>query len=279
MLVLFAAAVDAMNPSPGCSSSRLKDQEIKSLEGQIAHGNDGDAQSVQTDARHARGDPKGHPPVRRNGEPAGHLPWGAGEKSAEESKPKDEEAENINLPEFPNPETYRSWKTTTRVYTVDASHDGLRDAGKFLTLDTLVAARTKVAKGELAREVLIFKETDVSKSRAVRGRSLEKFIWTRPPRNAPNSGVMKRVFEAYREREDSVPTGSSSSSASAPHEGEPAREPPPQLMGPLRTIDDEKNLWEIFKNPYAEPATTERILLASSGGSLVLLADNASTER
>ena len=59
-----------------------------------------------------------------------------------------------------------------QVYTVDASHDGLRDAGKFLTLDTLVAARTKVAKGELAREVLIFKETDVSKSRAVRGRQV-----------------------------------------------------------------------------------------------------------
>ena len=55
--------------------------------------------------------------------PADVLPWLAilnglkslqGEKSAEESKPKDEEAENINLPEFPNPETYRSWKTTTR---------------------------------------------------------------------------------------------------------------------------------------------------------------------
>ena len=36
------------------------------------------------------------------------------------------------------------------VYTVDASHDDLRDPGKFLTLDTkLLAALTKVAKGEL----------------------------------------------------------------------------------------------------------------------------------
>ena len=49
----------------------------------------------------------------------------------------------------------------------------LRDPGKFLTLDTkLLAALTKVARGELSREILIFKETEASKSRAVRGRQV-----------------------------------------------------------------------------------------------------------
>ena len=48
----------------------------------------------------------------------------------------------------------------------DASHESLRDPGNFLTSDT---ALTKAAKGELAREVPIFKETEASNSRAVRG--------------------------------------------------------------------------------------------------------------
>ncbi|CAE7397096.1 unnamed protein product, partial [Symbiodinium sp. CCMP2456] len=42
------AAVDAMNPSPGCSSSRLKDQEIESLEGQIAHSGRVNSKLLQT---------------------------------------------------------------------------------------------------------------------------------------------------------------------------------------------------------------------------------------
>ena len=83
-------------------------------------------------------------------------------------KPKVKEAETINLPEFPNPEAYGSWKTATReavraasdspdeafkwileAYDKDASHESLRDPGKFLTLDTkLLAALTKVARGE-----------------------------------------------------------------------------------------------------------------------------------
>ena len=115
-----------------------------------------------------------------------------GNKAGEDVKPKVKEAEEINLPEFPSPETYRSWKTAARetiraasdspdeafqwvleVYRPDASHDGLRDPGKFLTLDTkLLKALTTVSRGELAREILIFKETEASKDRAVRGRQV-----------------------------------------------------------------------------------------------------------
>ena len=115
-----------------------------------------------------------------------------GEAKEESSKPKVKEAETINLPDFPNPESYRSWKTATReavraasdspdeafkwvleAYDKDANHTSLRDPGKFLTLDTkLLAALTKVARGELSREILIFKETEATKSRAVRGRQV-----------------------------------------------------------------------------------------------------------
>ena len=83
-------------------------------------------------------------------------------KPSEEEKPKVKEAESIKLPEFPKPETYRSWKTATReairaasdqpdeafkwvleVYDKDADHQKLREPGKFLTLDTkLLAALT-----------------------------------------------------------------------------------------------------------------------------------------
>ena len=113
-----------------------------------------------------------------------------GSTASEDAKPKVKEAESIKLPEFPSPETYRSWKTAARetirtasdspddafqwvldVYRPEASHDGLRDPGKFLTLDTkLLTALTTVARGELAPEILIFKETEAAKNRAVRGR-------------------------------------------------------------------------------------------------------------
>ena len=113
-------------------------------------------------------------------------------ESAQEEKPKAKEAETVTLPDFPNPETYRSWKTATResiraasdkpdeafkwileVYDKGASHEALRDPQKFLTLDTkLLAALTKVAKGELARQILNFKEVEAGKGRAVRGRQI-----------------------------------------------------------------------------------------------------------
>ena len=110
----------------------------------------------------------------------------------EDDKPKVKEAESIKLPDFPNPETYRSWKAATReavraasdqpdeaflwlleTYNKDITHDKLRDPGKFLTLDTkLLAALTKVAKGELARQILNFKEAEAANLRAVRGRQV-----------------------------------------------------------------------------------------------------------
>ena len=76
-----------------------------------------------------------------------------GETKDDSSKPKVKEAETINLPDFPNPESYRSWKTATReavraasdspdeafkwileAYDKDADHASLRDPGKFLTV-------------------------------------------------------------------------------------------------------------------------------------------------
>ena len=103
-------------------------------------------------------------------------------ESAQEEKPKAKEAETIKLPDFPNPETYRSWKTATResiraasdkpdeafrwileVYDKGASHEALRDPQKFLTLDTKLLA---------ARQILNFKDVEAGKGRAVRGRQI-----------------------------------------------------------------------------------------------------------
>ena len=115
-----------------------------------------------------------------------------GETGAGEEKPKVKEAESTKLHDFPNPETYRSWKISTRealraarnrpdeafdwipaVYDRHAGHGSLRDPGKFVTLDTkLLAALTKVAKGELGRQILNFKETEAGERRAVRGRQV-----------------------------------------------------------------------------------------------------------
>ena len=59
------------------------------------------------------------------------------------------------------------------VYDRHAGHSSLRDPGKFVTLDTkLLAALTKVARGELARQILNFKETEAGERRAVRGRQV-----------------------------------------------------------------------------------------------------------
>ena len=111
---------------------------------------------------------------------------------SDDDKPKVKEAESIKLPDFPNPETYGSWKAATReavraasdqpdeaflwlleTYNKDITHDQLREPGKFLMLDTkLLAALTKVAKGELARQMLNFKEAEAASLRAVRGRQV-----------------------------------------------------------------------------------------------------------
>ena len=115
-----------------------------------------------------------------------------GSKSEGDSKPKVKEAEVIKLPEFPTPESYRSWKTAVRekiraasdnpdeafewileVYRPGASHDTLRNPGKFVTLDTkLLEALTTCSRGELARDILIYKETEAAKDVAVRGRQV-----------------------------------------------------------------------------------------------------------
>ena len=110
----------------------------------------------------------------------------------DETKPKTKEAETVKLPDFPSAETYRSWKTAVReavraasdhpdeafawiqqVYAKGASLDSLNDVGKFLTLDTkILAALSRVAKGELARQILNYKETEATCGRAVRGRQV-----------------------------------------------------------------------------------------------------------
>ena len=98
----------------------------------------------------------------------------------------------VKLPEFPKPETCRSWKTATReairaasdqpeeafkwvleVYDKDVDHKTLRGPGKVVTLDTkLLAALTKIANRKLARQVLNFKETEANANRAVWGRQV-----------------------------------------------------------------------------------------------------------
>ena len=110
----------------------------------------------------------------------------------EDDKSKVKEAESIRLPDFPNPEMFRSWKIATReairaasdrpddafewileVYDKNASYEKLREPGKFVTLDTkLLAALSKVAKGDLDKHILNFKETEAAQKRSVRGRQI-----------------------------------------------------------------------------------------------------------
>ena len=95
-------------------------------------------------------------------------------KKPDDDKPKAKEAETVKLPDFPTPETYRSWKITVReavraacdkpdeafkwvqeVYERNATMELLRETGKFLTLDTkILSALSRVAKGDLARQII-----------------------------------------------------------------------------------------------------------------------------
>ena len=113
-------------------------------------------------------------------------------KPEDDDKPKAKEAETVKLPDFPNPETYRSWKISVReavraasdkpdeafkwvqeVYDRTASMEHLRETGKFLTLDTkILSALSRVAKGDLARQIINFKESEATANRAVRGRQV-----------------------------------------------------------------------------------------------------------
>ena len=113
-------------------------------------------------------------------------------KKPDDDKPKAKEAETVKLPDFPTPETYRSWKITVReavraasdkpdeafkwvqeVYERNATMELLRETGKFLTLDTkILSALSRVAKGDLARQIINYKESEASANRAVRGRQV-----------------------------------------------------------------------------------------------------------
>ena len=117
-------------------------------------------------------------------------------KNQDEGKPKAKEADKVELPEFPSPEKYRTWRTAVREAIRSASDDPdgafqwvlkvyevredkatlakeLGDPGKFKTLDTkLLSALTRVAKGELSQQILNFKEVEASQGRIVRGRQV-----------------------------------------------------------------------------------------------------------
>ena len=113
-------------------------------------------------------------------------------KKDDDDKPRVKEAETIRLPGFPNPESYRSWKISVReavraasdrpdeafnwvqeVYEKTATVESLRNTGKFITLDTkILNALSVVAKGELNRQIINYKESEAAASRAVRGRQV-----------------------------------------------------------------------------------------------------------
>ena len=121
---------------------------------------------------------------------------GGGGSGRGTNAPKVKEAETLRFPEFPTPEKYRSWRTAVREE-IRAASDRPDDAwnwllkvyeeredkknhmselgvpGDFVTLDTkILASLSKVAKGELARQVLTFKDTEAQSKRVVRGRQV-----------------------------------------------------------------------------------------------------------
>ena len=113
-------------------------------------------------------------------------------KKDDDDKPRVKEAESIRLPDFPNPESYRSWKIAVReavraasdrpdeafnwvqeVYEKTATSDALRTTGKFITLDTkILNALSRVTKGELNRQIINYKESEAAAGRAVRGKQV-----------------------------------------------------------------------------------------------------------
>ena len=127
-------------------------------------------------------------------------------KPSDEEKPEVKEAESIKLPEFPKPETYRSWKTATRE-AIRAASDQPDEVFKWVLevydkTTKLLAALTKIAKGELARQVLNFKETEANAGRAVRGRQV-LFMFNQHVRTNEELGALYRgSFEgqAFRRR-------------------------------------------------------------------------------
>ena len=113
-------------------------------------------------------------------------------KPDDDDKPKAKEAEMVKLPKFPNPETYRSWKISVReavraasdkpdeafkwvqkVYERNCTMELLRETGKFLTLGTkILSALCRVAKGDLVRQIINYRESEASANRVVCGRQV-----------------------------------------------------------------------------------------------------------
>ena len=59
------------------------------------------------------------------------------------------------------------------VYERSATMELLRETGKFLTLDTkILSGLSRVAKGDLARQIINYNESEATANRAVRGRQL-----------------------------------------------------------------------------------------------------------
>ena len=109
---------------------------------------------------------------------------------------KVKEAETLRFPEFPTPEKYRSWRTAVREEVRAASDRPdeawtwllkvyeeredkknhmaeLGNPAEFVTLDTKILAQlSKVARGELARQILTFKDVEAQNKRVVRGRQV-----------------------------------------------------------------------------------------------------------
>ena len=109
---------------------------------------------------------------------------------------KVKEAETLRFPEFPTPEKYRCWRTAVReeiraasdrpdeawtwLLKVYEEREGKRNhmaelgnPAEFVTLDTKILAQlSKVARGELARQTLMFKDVEAQNKRVVRGRQV-----------------------------------------------------------------------------------------------------------
>ncbi|CAE7940585.1 Pacrg, partial [Symbiodinium necroappetens] len=104
----------------------------------------------------------------------------------DDDKPKTKEAETIRLPDFRNPESYRSWKIAVReavraasdrpdeafnwvqeVYEKTATNEALRTTGKFSTLDTKIL--NALSRN---RQIINYKESEAAAGRAVRGRQV-----------------------------------------------------------------------------------------------------------
>ena len=102
------------------------------------------------------------------------------------------EADSIKLPQYPQPQQYRSWRSAVRTEVTAASgrgevaflwvkrtegpattFDDFRDSEGFDSLDAkLAAALTKIATGELGRRITLMVEQEASKERMLKGRQI-----------------------------------------------------------------------------------------------------------